>query len=300
MSTDKGKASVSTTGTTPGAKPAGNGQDNVSTTSTRDVKRAQAQRGGQHHQTCDAHRFTRGRPRYGVRLRQPIPFTPFPSNKCCSIRLRNIYETEKGGFTLSHCPRAEKPLAMRPTTLPYTVRFLPLRFMSLRCLDIKRTSSYMPGPNVSSRPFAVSGSTPSLDSKNKYEDESAVKAEECTRYRWECSPTLGPNVGLAHFDARVSCVEWSILHPFKNIPRVERVCPPSWVVMKHGPRRGGTTFRLSLLSTMEGTLMRGNSARRFTGPRSQGTLFSFPDNLHRRADGDGDHNSPPTVSIIQV
>jgi hypothetical protein len=38
---------------------------------------------------------------------------------------------------------------------PCAVRFLPLRFQSLRFLHFPHTSSYMPSHNVSSRPFAA-------------------------------------------------------------------------------------------------------------------------------------------------
>lgn len=103
-----------------------------------------------------------------------------------------------------------------------------LRFRSLRPLGFPRTSSYTSSRKVSSRPFAASGSA-SLDRSFQVKKKAKDDKKRCAR-PMGCSPTFEPDVGIAHFDAPVSCIEWSILHPFESILRVERVRPPTWAV----------------------------------------------------------------------
>ena len=101
-----------------------------------------------------------------------------------------------------------------------------LCFPSLGPLSFPRTSSYMSSHKASSRPFAASGSA-SLG--RSFESKAKDDKKRCAR-PMKCSPTFEPDVGIAHFDAPVPCVEWSILHPFKSILRVKRVRPPAWAV----------------------------------------------------------------------
>ena len=110
-SADKGKASASTTDTTAGAKPAGNGQDDVF--DHLDPRYKVERKLGEEGSVTNSLAMLTAIPEVdlGMECVSNIPLFPYLLSLIvqCSTRLRNIEETEKAKLSLSHGRRTREP-----------------------------------------------------------------------------------------------------------------------------------------------------------------------------------------------